>query len=218
MVDANATPVASPTASPASSLAERKRLLVRDELADAAARILAVRGFDETTVDHIVAAAGVSRRTFFRYFESKEDVIVHMLAGAGEHICDALRTRPADEPTAAALRHALTPIISFSVADPDKALHTSRLIFNTPALLARFLERQTRWQADIAAILGHRAGLDPCTDLRPTLAAGIALTAFNTALRCWATNDNNQPLATVIDDAFAFVAPALHLASRPADQ
>ena len=58
------------------TLAERKRQVVVDELTEAALQLLAIKGFDTTTVDEIVAAAGVSRRTFFRYFASKEDVVV----------------------------------------------------------------------------------------------------------------------------------------------
>jgi AcrR family transcriptional regulator len=203
--------VVDPSVAPVASLAERKRQLVRDELAEAAVKVLALRGFEETTVDQIVAAVGVSRRTFFRYFQSKEDVIVHMLAGAGAQLCAELRGRPADEPPAVALRHALSPFISISVDHPDKTLRVSRLILNTPALLARFLERQAQWQADIAAILARRTGLDPHADLRPALAAGVGLTAFHTALHRWADSDGREGLAEIIDQAFALVAPALDL-------
>ena len=55
---------------PAVNLVERKRQLVRDELADAAVKLLASQGFDETTVDQIAAEVGMSRRTFSRYFET----------------------------------------------------------------------------------------------------------------------------------------------------
>ena len=203
--------MADPITAPAASLAERKRQLVRDELADAAVKILALRGYEDTTVEQIADAVGVSRRTFFRYFPSKDDVIVHLLAGAGTQLSAELRARPAGEPAAVALRHALSPFIAFSIDQPDKTLHLSRLILNTPALLGRFLERQAHWQADITAILAQRTGLDPRADPRPALAAGIALTAFNTALRRWADSDGTQPLADLADQAFALAAPALDL-------
>jgi AcrR family transcriptional regulator len=196
-------------AAPAASMAERKRQLVRDELTEAAVRLLAYQGFEETTVDQIVAAVGMSRRTFSRYFESKEDVVVHMLAEAGTQLCAELRARPAGEPPAVALRHALSVFVQFSVDRPDKTLHVSRLILDTPALLGRFLERQSHWQADIAAILAQRAGLDPSADLRPELAAGVALTAFRIALRRWA--DGATDMGELVDQAFAIIAPALDL-------
>ncbi|MFC7471624.1 TetR family transcriptional regulator [Actinomadura keratinilytica] len=59
------------TSRPDLSLAQRKRQLVADELTEAALQLLALSGFDGVTVDEIVAAAGVSKRTFFRYFASR---------------------------------------------------------------------------------------------------------------------------------------------------
>jgi AcrR family transcriptional regulator len=204
-----------PTEAPLTSLSERKRELVRDELAEAAVRVLAFQGFEDTTVDQIVAAVGVSRRTFFRYFQSKEDVIVHLVAGAGNQLCAELRARPADEPPAVALRQALSTFVELSVHQPDKTLQVSRLMLNTPGILGRFLERLAHWQADVAVILAQRSGLDPDVDLRPVLAAGVALTAFHTALRRWADEGASRALADVVDQAFAIITPALGLPVAP---
>lgn len=192
-------------------MAERKRLLVRSELAEAAVKLLADQGFEETTVDQIVAAVGMSRRTFSRHFDSKEDVIVHMLAGAGARLCAELNARPADEPSAVALRRALSVFTSMSVGDPAKMLRVSRLILDTPALLARFLERQSQWQAEMTGILALRAGLDPDADLRPAVAAGVALTAFQAALRRWVDSDGGESLDEVVDQALALVGPVIEL-------
>ncbi|MEV6949084.1 TetR family transcriptional regulator [Streptomyces sp. NPDC051172] len=192
-------------------MAERKRLLVRSELAEAAVKLLADQGFEETTVDQIVAAVGMSRRTFSRYFDSKEDVIVHMLAEAGVKLCAELNARPADEPPAVALRRALSVFTSMSVGNPAKMLRVSRLILDTPALLARFLERQSQWQAEMTGILALRAGLDPGVDLRPAVAAGVALTAFQAALRRWVDSDGSESLDEVVDQALALVGPVIEL-------
>jgi AcrR family transcriptional regulator len=200
---------------PTANIAERKRQLVRNELAEAAVTLLADQGFEETTVDQIVAAVGMSRRTFSRYFQSKEDVVVHMLAGAGAQMCAELSARPDDEPPALALRHALSVFTSLCDADPDKPLHVSRLILNTPALLARFLERQSQCQAEMAGILARRAGADPDADLRPALAAGVALTAFQTALRRWVDSNGAKAMDELVDQAFAMITPALHLSTDP---
>lgn len=196
---------------PAATMAERKRLLVRSELAEAAVKLLADQGFEETTVDQIVAAVGMSRRTFSRYFDSKEDVIVHMLAEAGVRLCAELNARPADEPPAVALRRALSVFTSMSVGNPAKTLRVSRLILHTPALLARFLERQSQWQAEMTGILALRAGLDPDVDLRPAVAAGVALTAFQAALRRWVDSDGSESQDEVLDQALALVGPVIEL-------
>ncbi|MFG2457154.1 TetR family transcriptional regulator [Streptomyces sp. NPDC048523] len=136
-----------------------------------------------------------------------------MLAGAGAQMCAELRARPDDEPPAPALRHALSVFTSLCDADPDKPLHVSRLILNTPALLARFLERQSQCQAEMADILARRTGADPDADLRPALAVGVALTAFQTALRRWVDSDGAKAMDELVDQAFAMITPALDLST-----
>ena len=65
------------------SLQSRKRQLVRDAIFDAAIELFAVKGFDETTVEEAAQAAGISRRSFFRYFESKDDLLAHSIVNCG---------------------------------------------------------------------------------------------------------------------------------------
>ncbi|EST25464.1 hypothetical protein M877_22240 [Streptomyces niveus NCIMB 11891] len=195
------------------SLAERKRQLVANELTEAALQLLALKGFDVVTVDEIVATAGVSKRTFFRYFASKEDVVVQFLADLGAGIHTELAGRPADEPPSVALRHAVWAAMAVCAGDhpdhADRTLRVVQLILRTPALRARFLERQAQWRDDLAGELGRRSGLDPTTDLYPRLAAGMALTAFDTALQRWSESDGTQDPAALTDRAFAVLAPAL---------
>ena len=178
------------TATPALSLAARKRQLVRNELAEASVKVLASQGYEETTVEQIAAAVGMSRRAFFNYFSSKEDVVVHLLAGAGARLRDELRSRPAQEPMAVALRRAFTPFTRLETEDPDKTRRVAGLILHTPALQARFLERQAQWRADVAA---------------------VAVATFDTALQRWVDDDRNRSMAEIVDQAFAFVAPTLDL-------
>ena len=110
-----------------------------------------------------------------------------------------------------ALRRALSVFTSMSVGNPAKTLRVSRLILHTPALLARFLERQSQWQAEMTGILALRAGLDPDVDLRPAVAAGVALTAFQAALRRWVDSDGSESLDEVVDQALALVGPVIEL-------
>lgn len=192
------------------SLAERKRQLVRDELAECALKLLAWQGFETTTIDQIVAAAGVSRRTFFRYFQSKEDVIVQHLGHVGTDLYAALVARPVDERPATALRHALSVLVQVCMEHPEKSLRLTKIMLGTPSLLARFLERQAEWQTGLAAELARRSDLDPVADLHPALAAAVALAAFNTALQRWADGDGAADLADLTDQSFAVVAEALN--------
>ncbi|MEU7838998.1 TetR family transcriptional regulator [Nonomuraea sp. NPDC049129] len=197
------------TIRPEVSLAQRKRQLVSDELTQAALNLLTRKGFDAVTVDEIVAAAGVSRRTFFRYFASKEDVVVQFLAEMGAGMRAELAARPAEEPPSAALRHTVWISVNACADHADRALRVVQLILNTPALLARFLERQAQWRAELTAELAHRLRLDPATDLYPHMAAGMALTAFDAVLRRWSDSDGSEAPTALIDQAFAVIAPAL---------
>jgi AcrR family transcriptional regulator len=198
------------------SMAEQKRQLVANELARAALLLLAGRGFDAVTIDDIVAAAGVSRRTYFRYFSSKEDVVVQFLAGAGADVVAALVARPPAEPPSVALRHAVWVPIAVCADHPDQALLVTRLILDSPALQARYLERQIRWRTDLTVALATRLRLDPTTDPYPAMAAGMTVTAFNTVLEYWREGDDHDRLATLADRCFAIIAPALDASGPPA--
>src|SRR5215471_16813418 len=83
-------------------LHERKRQAVRSYLSGVALELLTDRDFESVTVDEIAAAAGVSRRSFFRYFASKEDVVLQYLDQMAERLRDAIVARPAGEPPVAA--------------------------------------------------------------------------------------------------------------------
>ncbi|MFJ2771998.1 TetR family transcriptional regulator [Streptomyces sp. NPDC087300] len=194
---------------PQNSLAQRKRQLVADELTEAALQLLASKGFEAVTVDEIVTSAGVSKRTFFRYFASKEDVVVQFLAGMGTGIHAELTSRPLDERPSVALQHAIWTSMAACDAHSDRALPVVQLILRTPPLLARLLERQAQWREDLAAELAGRLGLDADTDLYPRMAAGMALTAFDSVLRHWSASDGTQDPADLMDRAFAVIAPAL---------
>lgn len=194
---------------PEVTMAQRKRQLVSDELSEAALQLLALKGFDAVTIDEIAAAAGVSKRTFFRYFASKEDVVVQFLADLGTGMRTTLASRPPEERPSVALRHAVWVSMAACADHSDRALRVVQLILRTPALRARFLERQDQWREDLAGELARRLGLDPDTALYPRLAAGMALTAFDTVLQRWSGSDGSEDPAELTNRAFATIAPAL---------
>ncbi|WP_406016506.1 TetR family transcriptional regulator [Streptomyces sp. NBC_00984] len=192
-------------------MAQRKRRLVSGELTEAALQLLASKGFDAVTVDEIVTAAGVSKRTFFRYFASKEDVVVQFLADMGAGMREELAARPAGERPSVALLRAVSGSLA-ACAHPDhseRALRVVQLILRTPALRARFMERQAQWREELTAELAHRTGLGSDADLYPRLAAGMALTAFDAVLERWSAGDGAEDPVALLDRAFDVIAPAL---------
>jgi len=100
------------------SLNERKQALVRDTIWEAAIDLFAQKGFDETTVDDIAAAAGTSRRSFFRYFESKSDLMAQPIVSYGTALSDAIRGCPATYSPSEVLRHTLLTVAKASAANP----------------------------------------------------------------------------------------------------
>ncbi|MFE6227519.1 MULTISPECIES: TetR family transcriptional regulator [unclassified Streptomyces] len=191
-----------------STLAQRKKQLVATELTETALQLFAHKGFEAVTVDEIASAAGVSKRTFFRYFASKDDVVVQFLAGMGADMRAELAARPAAEPPSAALLHAVSVPLAACGDHAERTLPVVRLILRTPGLLARFLEHQAGWREELAAELADRLGLDPA-GLYPPLAAGMALGAFDTVLCRWSEGAGAPDPLALIARAFEVLAPAL---------
>ena len=192
-------------APPPRDLRRRARDAVRAEIAETAFELFTERGFDQTTVDDIAVAAGLSRRSFFRYFASKEDAVLGMLNAVGDAIAAELAARPADEPPWTSLRRALDVLVTTYLGDPTVALARFRLIHHTPALRTTLLDKQDRWQRSLAQVLAARLGADPAHDLRPQLLAATALAALDVASRRWLASDGQANLATLLDESFALL-------------
>lgn len=147
---------------------EQKREETRRRLTRAAQRLFAEQGFDRTSVDEIAAAAGVSRRTFFHYFDSKEDVILSRHAEFERVLLDAIRTAPPEQPLLrVAEQAAIAALASF---DAEEARLIEQLKRDTPALGARDHGKYERLERAIAGALAERAGTTP-DDLRTRLDA-----------------------------------------------
>lgn len=182
---------------------ERKRQAVRSYLSEVALRLLTDRDFDSVTVDEIAAAAGVSRRSFFRYFASKEDVVLQFLDQMAERLRDAVLARPAQESPLVAVHAALRPQVAAYVADADRTLAVVRLLQRSPSLRARELESRQRMRELVAEAIGRRLGVDHRTDLRPRLLAGIALVPFDVAITTWVESRADEDVHAILDAAIA---------------
>ena len=161
----------------------------RDQLEQVALALFSARGFDATTVDDIASAAGIGRRTFFRYFPSKNDVVW----GAFAEGLDELRAHlaDADGPLLDGLREA---ILAFNALPPEyEQAHRERmgLILTVPALQAHSTLMYAAWRAVVAEHVAARTGQEP-DDLVPQVAAhsclGAALTAYEHWLRAPGTS------------------------------
>src|SRR5579863_1231814 len=100
------------------TLQARKQGFVRDAIRAAAIDLFAEKGFEETTVDDIVDAAGTSRRTFFRHFESKRDLIAQPIVSYGGSITRAIESCPGAPSAAKLFRHVVLEVAQQTVSDP----------------------------------------------------------------------------------------------------
>src|SRR5581483_4686055 len=174
------------------------------ELEAAALRLFGERGFDAVTVDDIAAEADVSRRTFFRYFASKEDVLLadHFVQLA--RLREAIATRPADEPVLTALRRALLSMTSDFEERREMVILRGRIMRETPSLQARSLVHQKTWEEAMQAMVAERLGVDPAVDLRPGVVSATTLAAMRVAFQNWLS-------AGAKGDLIAMTAEALDL-------
>lgn len=183
----------------------KARAIARAEIAEVAFRVFAERGFDQVTATEVAEAAGISRASFFRYFESKEDAVFVAQEEMGANVAAALTARPAGEDAWTALRRALDAAVATYQRSPDEALGRLRLIRCTPNLRVHQLERLAKWKALIGAALAARLGLDP-TDVKVEALVGAALGALDAASTRWADSDGADDLIGLIDKAFAAIA------------
>ncbi|MFB9465179.1 TetR family transcriptional regulator [Streptomyces cinereospinus] len=188
---------------------------MREALVAAAFRLFLERGYEETTVDDIVALAGVGRRSFFRYFPSKEDVVfpdhercladmtAFLAAGDGDdepvgRVCDAARL-----------------VLLMYAENPGFSVQRYRLTKKVPGLRAYELSVVWRYERALAGYLrgrfaGRRDGV-----LRADVIAAAVVAAHNNALRSWLRSDGTgEPTATV-DHALDLVRAAFDGGPRP---
>ncbi|MGQ0716684.1 MAG: TetR family transcriptional regulator [Pseudonocardiales bacterium] len=181
------------------TLRERKKALTRSSIQETGLRLFVERGYDATTLDHICDAAIISRRTLFRYFASKEDVVLSTtrdeLARAGER----LRHRPADEPLQASLFALVDESASFLEGDRDRQIVRTRLLTNTPALAGSYLKVLTEFELLLRGFLAERSG-EPADSSPIRLIAAVAVTAFRVATETWVDNDGAISLGTLAHD------------------
>jgi AcrR family transcriptional regulator len=170
---------------PRLGLRERRKRLTASELEAAAYRLFGERGFDAVTVDDIAAEADVSRRTFFRYFASKEDVLLadHFVQLA--RLREAMADRPVDEPIITALRNALLSLTSDFEERKELIVTRARLMRDTPSLQARSLVHQKLWEDAMQEMVAARLGVDPVKDLRPGVVSAATLAAMRVAFTNW---------------------------------
>lgn len=192
----------------AESIVERRARLVREEVSEIAVRLFLAKGFDGVSVDDIAAAANMSQRTFFRYFATKDEIVLQYERQLRRRLHDAVRLRPAEEGPVTALTNAF---IETSTAPPDRraqARERGRLLIDAPMLQARARMVLAEADDELAELLAQRMTLLPIrvrSDRARIIVAALVAVASQ-AWNAWVTSDSNKDPATYLERAFHILA------------
>ena len=169
-------------------LRERKKARTRMALIEAALRLYRERGFEGVTVAEIARGADVSTRTFFSYFETKEDVFLGRGDDRLERLVAAIRERRPGEPILAAARRELVRQREPANLEPSSARPELDELLHHPAIAARLRERWNRWEDVLAVAIAAEVGGRP-EDPEPRVVAA----AITGAIRVAASAAEKQP-------------------------
>jgi AcrR family transcriptional regulator len=166
------------------ALQERKQQLVRTAIWDAATDLFVEKGYDETTIDDIALKSGVSRRSFFRYFSSKSDLMAHGVVGYGTYLTEAIAACPPEYSVAEIFRQTV-----FQVARQCAAQPRTRKIMQIAAKYPEAREAQHARTADlqrqVEAAFVLRYGQRSKNEVTPGILAGLIVSVLGVTFRSW---------------------------------
>lgn len=187
----------------------RPRGTSRRAVTSTALQLFAERGFEQTTVEDIADALGVSRRTLFRYFASKNDMVWGEFDQVLERLRRCLDEAPDDEPLHEAVRRAVMESNHYEPGQLPELGIRMRLITRVPALQAHAMLRYAEWCAVIAEFVAGRLGGRP-EDLVPQVVAHAALGTSMAAFVVW-VDDPLSDLVANLDDAYRVLGSGLRV-------
>ncbi|MGW8761004.1 TetR family transcriptional regulator [Streptomyces sp. NPDC055815] len=218
-------------------LRERKKRATRAALVEAAVRLAVERGVEHVTVDAISAAAGVSTRTFFNYFDSRDEVFVMVGADAGDRVRRTVLAAPPELPPLEALREALAAELGEVEQQHELWRLHAEVLRKAPQLLARRIGAHMADELGLAEALAERIGrgsplftedrpafASPEDEARrralglyPRLLAAVGGAAVRVAVEHWSVRQEDVPFADVFRETFDHLAAGLPQPPLPTD-
>lgn len=199
------------TTSPTRELARRA---VRREIAEVAERLFVEHGYDQTTVDAISTAVGISSRTFFRYFASKDEVLFLRIDALTRSLVDAVAQRPTEESPWRSLLHAFRSTMARVAEDADAgwSKRVETLADNAPSLVGIVLKRLAALEEEITELLLDRAAAAENIDVQEERAkyramVGASFAAFSAVIRGAGSSPAPDVLAK-LDTVFDSLRPS----------
>ena len=174
-------------------------------------RLFTEHGFEDTTVERIAAAAGVSKRTFFRYFDSKADVLWHAFDGEVQSLRAAFAAVPPQVPLMAAIRQVVVGVNRYRAEDVPELRTRMNLIGSVPALAASAAQHYDAWERAVSEFAASRLG-QPADSLYPLAIGRATLAVCRSAYDRWADRADAD-LTVYLDQALRALAAGFQLAA-----
>ncbi len=203
-------PATSPTANSEEGLRARKRRETMKRITDAGIRLFLDRGYEATTLDDIAAAAAISRRTFFHYFKSKDDILISLQSGMGTMIVNAIGKAPPGLQPLQAVRDAVLEVCA--AVPPDDMLAIDRLMRSNETVQARKQASYVEHERTLLAALRERW---PAPEREPALklVAMIAMGAIRLSTEAFNQEAGARTMPTLLRETFGALETEL-LTSR----
>ncbi|MEO3804338.1 TetR family transcriptional regulator [Nonomuraea sp. B1E8] len=169
-------------------LRERKKEKTRLAILDAALDLFLEQGYESTTVEQIAGAVEISPRTFFRYFTSKDHLVLWFHDHGEQLMVETLRSRPRDEPPFTALMHAVRAVLSDMEGSTEdehqRFLKLRRILEENPQLIGQSVARGAGTERRLAELVAERRGVDADTDQLSHLIVAFAMSAMRVGFEC----------------------------------
>ncbi|HXW88306.1 MAG TPA: mycofactocin system transcriptional regulator [Streptosporangiaceae bacterium] len=175
-------------------------------------RLFTRDGFEDTTVERIATAAGVSKRTFFRYFDSKADVLWHAFDGEVRALRAAFAAIPPDVPLLEAIRRAVVGVNRYRAEDVPELRTRMSLISSVPALQASAAQHYDAWEQAVSEFAAARLG-EPADALYPLAIGRATLAVCRAAYDRW-VDRADADLTVYLDQALRALAAGFSVSGK----
>lgn len=190
-------------------LRERKKRATRRALQLAGLTLVAERGLENVTVEEIAAAAGVSPRTLFNYFTSKEDVLVGTDPDTPVTLAAALGSRPAEESPLQALKAVITAHLRATAADEDMWRLRMAVVDANPSLVPALMGASAALNRELTKAIARRIGADVDSDPYPALVVNVAVAAMRTMMQYHSSCSRGRARDELVGEALDAVMAGL---------
>lgn len=183
-------------------LRELKKRETKKRITERGIALFLKQGIDQTTLDEIAAAAGISRRTFFYYFKSKDEILLSMLSGMGEMLTNAVRKAPDQSTPMIAARDAVLSVCN--TIPSSEMIELDRLMRTSPSVQARKQAFYVQQEAEIYEALRERWP-EPDTSTVLRMVAMVSVGALRVAGDIFHKEQSSRRLVEILEEIFSSV-------------